>query len=316
MRSIRAGAAFLVTVAVVFTCAEKCRAQEGTLVRTAVKEVLEILGGQAEKEGAKTAARELAEFGGEAAVRQTFEQVARESGEEGVVTVVRLSKSYGIDAIKAAKISPRLTANFVDRVAPELAPGALRALARPGERAVLEKMDAALVPGALEAAARHPGVGAELVEELGVAGVRASQRFDTDAVIQLARSPDAARIAALPAVQRKGLVTAITQFIEQHPKTVLGAAALGLFVRYKDEILGGKGQIVIGPDGKPMFVPEPGMTERFANRTLEWLLPVIAAVLGLWGANRIYWAWRWSRLSHAVKTAHVAESQINADRPT
>ena len=47
--------------------------------------------------------KELAEFGGEVALRETFEQVAKESGEEGVKNLVRLSKSYGIDALRAAK---------------------------------------------------------------------------------------------------------------------------------------------------------------------------------------------------------------------
>jgi hypothetical protein len=293
------------------TLAVPARAQEATLARTAAKEVLEILSTQAEKEGAKSVARELAEFGGEAAVRQTMEQVARESGEEGVVNVVRLSKSYGIDAVKAAKVAPKLTANFVDRVSPELAPGALRALARPEERAVLTKLNSELVPGALEAAARHPGVGAEVVDKLGVAGIRASQTFDTDAMIQLARSSDAARLAALPAAERKGLITAITNFIEKHPKTVLGAAGLGLFVTYKDDILGGKGEVVIGPDGKPMYVPATGIAERVTNRTLVWVLPVVAAIVGLWGVNKLYWAWRWSKLSHAVKTAGITESKLN-----
>jgi hypothetical protein len=315
MRTFRVGVALFVVMSLAAQNAPPCAAQEGTLVRTAVKEVLEILASQAEKQGAKTVARELAEFGGEAAVRQTLEQVARESGEEGVVNLVRLSQSYGIDAIRAAKVAPRLTATYVERLSPDLVPGALRALARPEERAVLAKLDSQLVPGALEAAARHPGVGADVVEKLGTAGVRASERFDTDAVIQLARAPEAARIAALPVAQRKGVITAITGFIEQHPKTVLGAAGLALFVRYKDEILGGKGEIVLGPDGQPTFVPAPGMAERFTNRTLAWLLPVLAAIVGLWGANRIYWAWRWSRLTHAVKSAGVTESQATAARP-
>lgn len=301
----------LLGTVLVIAAAAPAGAQEGTLARTAAKEVLEILSTQAEKQGVKSAAQSLAEFGGEAAVRETMEQVARESGEEGVVNVVRLSKSYGIDAVKAAKVAPKMTANFIDRVSPELAPGALRALARPEERAVLAKLDSELVPGALEAAARHPGVGAEVVDKLGVAGVRASQKFDTDAMIQLARSPDAARVAALPAAERKGVISAITNFIEKHPKTVLGAAGLGLFVTYKDDILGGKGEIVLGPDGKPMYVPATGIAERVTNRTLVWLLPVVAAIVGLWGASKLYWSWRWSKLSHAVKTAGITESKFN-----
>jgi hypothetical protein len=304
----------LLAAALVTAAASPIRAQEATLARTAAKEVLEILSTQAEKQGVKSAAQSLAEFGGEAAVRETMEQVARETGEDGVVNVVRLSKSYGIDAVKAAKAAPKLTANVIDRVSPEFAPGALRALARPEERAVLTKLDSELLPGALEAAARHPGVGAEVVDKLGVAGVRASQRFDTDAMIQLARSPDAARLAALPVAQRKGLITAMTNFIEQHPKAILGATGLGLFVAYKDDILGGKGEIVLGPDGKPMYVPATGIAERVTNRTLVWVLPVVAAIVGLWGASKLYWSWRWSKLSHAVKTAGISESKLNANR--
>ena len=76
---------------------------------------------------------------------------------------------------------------------------------------------------------RHAGVGAHVVDKLGAAGVRVSERFDTDVLIQLARAPLADRIAALPLAQRQGLVTSIASFVEKHPKTVLTAAALGSF---------------------------------------------------------------------------------------
>src|SRR5580704_19326542 len=113
--------------------------QEGTLVRAAAKEAVEFFAGQAERQGAKTVAKELAEFGGETAVREVFEQVAKESGEEGVKKLVQLSKSYGLDAVRAAKVAPRLT-TLAEGVAPELAPSALRALLRPEERALLEPL--------------------------------------------------------------------------------------------------------------------------------------------------------------------------------
>jgi hypothetical protein len=281
------------------------QAQEGTLVRAAAKEALEFVTGQAERQGAKAMARELTEFGGEAAVREVFEQVAKESGEEGVKTLVQLSKSYGLDAIRAAKVAPRLTM-LAERVSPELAPNALRALLRPEERAVLERLGAELAPGALEAAAKHPGVGVQIVDELGVAGVRASGRYDTDAIIQLAKSAEAKSIAALPAAEKTGLLKRVAQFIEQHPKTVLGASGLGLFVLYKDELLGNKGEIVIGPDGNPVYIPKTGIIERSSNRILEWLLPIVAIIVGLWGANRLFWAWRWSKVSYSAKTAGLA----------
>src|SRR5580704_3069187 len=134
------------------------RAQEGTLVRAAAKEAVEFFAGQAERQGAKAVAKELTEFGGETAVREVFEQAAKESGEEGVKKLVQLSKSYGLDAVRAAKVAPRLT-TLAEGVAPELAPSALRALLRPEERALLEPLSNELATGALEAAARHPGVG-------------------------------------------------------------------------------------------------------------------------------------------------------------
>ena len=94
---------------------------------------------QTEKQGVKKMARELTEFGGEAAVRQTMEQVARETGEEGVVNLVRLSKSYGIDAMRAAKVAPRLTANYIDRVSPDLVPGALAGAGPAGRASHLDE---------------------------------------------------------------------------------------------------------------------------------------------------------------------------------
>jgi hypothetical protein len=277
-------------------------AQEGTLVRAAAKEAVEFFAGQAERQGAKAMAKELAEFGGETAVRDVFEQVARESGEAGVQTLVKLSKAYGVDAIRAAQVAPRL-ALLAERVSPELAPSALRALLRPEERAVLERLGSELTPAALEAAARHPGVGVEVVERLGAAGVQASKRYDTDVVIQLVKSSEAKSFTALPASEKTGLLKRVAQFIEQHPKTVLGAAGLALFVRYKDELLGDKGEIITGPDGTPIYVPKTGILERSSNRILEWLLPIAAAIVALWGANRLFWAWRWSKVSYAVKTA-------------
>jgi hypothetical protein len=305
----RFGSLLVVGAVLATLTAPRCGAQEGTLLRSAVKEAIEVFGAQAEKQGAKQVAEELAAFGGEAAVRETFEQVSKEGGEEGVKNLVRLCKSYGVDAVRAAKVAPRATSTFVADLLAEFVPGALRALARPEEGAVLAKIPAELMPGALEAAARHPGVGAEVVEKLGVAGVRASERSGTDTMIQLARSADSARVAVLPAAERAGLVGRMARFIESHPKSAFGAAALALFVRYKDEILGEKGQIEIGPDGQPVFVPRTGIIERAGNRALSWILPVIAAIVGLWGANKLFWAWRFSKLSHAVKAAGLAEQR-------
>jgi hypothetical protein len=266
-----------------------------TAEATAAREVAEFLAGQAEKQGAK----ELVDVGGEAAIREVLEQVAKDGGEAGVESIVRLSKAYGVDAVRAARIAPRLTSTFVERIAPELVPGALRALGRAEERASVERLDVELVPGALEAAARHPGVGAQVVEKLGTPGVRASERLDTDALIRLARS--AGKLAAVPLSERKGLIAAIVEFVEKHPHVIVIAATVraaallppggagfmvslsaytgavvGAFLQYKDEILGGQGEMVPGRDSTPVHVPKKGMIERLASEALGWIMPVIA----------------------------------------
>jgi hypothetical protein len=46
------------------------------------------------------------------------------------------------------------------------------------------------------------------------------------------------------------------------------------------------------------LVPEPGTLERLVARLLVWILPAIAIVLGLWGANRFLEAWRRSKRAH------------------
>jgi hypothetical protein len=307
MKSFRGWIWLLSAMLLIAVPASPIRAQEGTLVRAAAKEAVEFFAGQAERQGAKAVTTELTEFGGETAVREVFEQVAKESGEEGVKKLVQLSKSYGLDAVRAAKVAPRLT-TLAEGVAPELAPRALRALLRPEERALLEPLSNELATGALEAAARHPGVGVQVVDKLGVAGLKASKQYDTDAIIQLVKSTEAKSLAALPSAEKAGLLKRVAQFIEQHPKTVLGAAGLGLFIRYKDQLLGDKGEVVIGLDGTPIYVPKTGILERSSNRILEWLLPTVAAIIGLWGANRLFWAWRWSKVSYAAKAAGLASS--------
>lgn len=311
MKSFRGWIVLLSAALFIAAPGSPLRAQEGTLVRAAAKEAVEIFAGQAERQSAKAVATELTEFGGETAVREVFEQVAKETGEEGVKRLVQLSRSYGLDAVRAAKVAPRLT-TLAEGVAPELAPSALRALLRPEERALMEPLSNELATGALEAAARHPGVGVQVVDELGVAGLKASKQYSTDAIIQLVKSPEAKSIAALPTAQKTGLLKRVAQFIEQHPKTVLGAAGLGLFIRYKDDLLGDKGEIVIGPDGTPIYVPKTGILERSSNRILEWLLPTVAAIIGLWGANRLFWAWRWSKVSYAAKAAGLESSSTQS----
>jgi hypothetical protein len=102
----------------------------------------------------------------------------------------------------------RLTATLSDRARVRS-----RSVARSGARrieAIIERLDAELVPGALEAAASHLGLGAQVVEKLGAAGVRAGKRLDTKALIRLARSLRSRRSPRCR-LERKGLIAAIVE---------------------------------------------------------------------------------------------------------
>jgi hypothetical protein len=306
---LRARAELLLVVGMLSFCAlcERAGAQTSSIAKAAAKEIVETIVAQAEKQGAKSLARELAEFGGETAVRETLEQVEKQGGEKAVQAIVRLGKTCGIDALRAAKTSPRLTAELVEQVRPELAAAALRTLARADEAIILGRIPQTLAPAALEAAARHPGVGAQLVEKLGAEGIDLSKRLTTDEAIGLLRH--AGDIAPLPSAERAGLLKAVGEapgkvisYMGKHPKVLLTTAGVGLFLANKDRLLGGKGSIEIAPDGTPVYVPAPGIIERvIITPVMQRLLPVAALLLAMWGLSRIYWSWRSSRLSYQVK---------------
>ena len=155
-----------------------------------------------------------------------------------------------------------------------------------------------------------------MVEKLGAAGALAATRYDTDLLIQLARSPTVETMATLPAAEKKGLISAIVDFLEKHPKVVLTGTAVGLFVHYKKQLLGGDGAIVPGPDGTPVYVPATGILERQLTKVMLWLLPILAIILGLWGANRLFWAWKWAKLSHQTKEARLVRAEHQSGEPT
>ena len=64
MKSFRGGIVLLSATLLITVPASPIHAQEGTLVRAAAKEAVEIFTGQAERQGAKAVATELTEFGG------------------------------------------------------------------------------------------------------------------------------------------------------------------------------------------------------------------------------------------------------------
>ena len=69
----------------------------------------------------------------------------------------------------------------------------------------------------------------------------------------------------------------------------------------------------------PVYVPRPGVIERVTHHVLAWVLPAIAVIVALWGANRVFWAWKWSQLSHAVRSrawSRLGDMKVQASKIT
>ncbi len=278
-------------------------------VKAAAREVMESLSQRAGREGAEALARELAEVGGEAAVRETVERIAREGGEEAVKRAGALVQRHGMDGVRMLRaVSPGQAPTVlraIDSTPAEFQVSALRALARPGEGQALAGLTMRFGPDALEAAARHPGVGASLMGRLGPEGMGVMRAANPDQAVSFLRHAD--DIAALPPGQRGGVLKLIAAqparaaaFLDEHPKFFLIASAGAVLAANADRIFDGSAEVAIGPDGKARLVERAGFLERaLIGPVLQWLLPVLAGVLALWGGVKVWGVWRDERRASA-----------------
>lgn len=308
----------VVALAAVCGAASPAHAQAGAAVRAAAKDVAEALATSSARQGAEAAARELAQFGGEAAVRETLERVAQDAGEAGAQRLATLAKRFGVDALRAARAMPGPQSGAVlsavddlAKASPDLVTPALRALSREGEGQALGALTAKFGAPALEAAARHPGVGTSLVGRLGAEGADVARGMSTEQVISAVRHAD--DIALLAPAQRSGVLALLAKspakaaaFLDKHPRFFLIAGGGALLLANADALLDGAADVVVGPDGQPTLVHRGGLLERAVlGPAMRWLLPVAAALLAVWGGVRLFWAWRAGALRHATKAARA-----------
>jgi hypothetical protein len=267
---------FLLTLFSSLILSAPLMAQGGTAARVAV-EVVEQLG----KKGVTTASREIVELGGEVAVRELIEQAEKEGGEQLVKALSEQAGKYGVVALQAAKGAPQVVVTAVSKLPQDLAESGLRAIAR--EPVAMQKLIAETGQEALEAAARHPGVGSQVAKSLGKEGAQTIAGLSDDAAVVLARHAD--DIAKLPATERAGVLAAFRtntakalKFIEQHPKTFLTIAGATAFIVAKDELLGINGQA--------------GFLERMFAEPVRSVGYVVAGLLALWGSMKLFFAYR------------------------
>ncbi len=231
-------------------------------------------------------------------MRETLERVAAEAGEASMRQAAALAERHGVIALRAVRRMPAGTAapalEAIEQTAPDLVGPALRALAREGEGETLAQLAARFGPNALEAAAKHPGVGTPLVNKLGAEGVDLARRLSTDQAMAVARQADG--IAALPVAERAGVMSLLLRqpgkmasFLDKNPRFFLIAGAGALLIANADTLLDGQSEIVIGPDGQPMLVQTAGLVERSVVKPLmTWIVPILAIIVAGWGAIRLW----------------------------
>jgi len=301
---------------------------QGAVLRKPVQEVIEAIGRYFAKRGGREFTEELAELGGEAFVREVTERTIREGGEDALELLVRKAGAHGPDALRAADNAvsiPRLL-KAVDDLPEDMAGPAFRRLSAGADGRILAEAVEQYGPKALRAELRHPGIGGRLVSRFGDDGVQLSSKVSTDQAITVSRHAD--DIAALPASQKQRvidllrddterMVTFMGRFIEKNPgKVLFTVAGTAVVLANADKVLGGEGEIVIGPDGEPVYVAQPGMIERFTmgivNRVLAVMLPLVALAAAAWLCIKLWFRYRLARLQHDVSAAKLHKSSLES----
>ena len=267
----------------------------GPVVREATEQVFR----QASREGLE----QLAQMGGKAAVTEVFEQTAREGGD----TLVRKAAQYGVEdgpaALRAIGRSPSKMVGALDGLSPELRKGAVAAVERNPE--VMTQLVKEYGSGAMEVAARHPGVGEKLAQSLGEDGIQLGRKLTTDESIVAARY--AGDISKLPPAERSGVLAKLGQsprvvldYLETHPRVLTTAAGVGVVMALKDDVIGDKGKSVVTADGRVLNTPgHPGLIERMfpsvskaADKPVMLISGVVAVGIAGWFAVHLLGKWR------------------------
>ena len=303
-------AAFVVVLLLAYATPRFARAQVGAVAREVVETAVERVVGAASRD----AAEELTAMGGRTAVRELMEQASREGGDALVQRVAQYGAEQGPSALRVIGRSPAKMVQALDALAPAMREQALRAAARDPQ--AVAQLVTRYGSGALELAARHPGVGVRLAEQLGRDGIETAAKLTTDEGILLSRH--AAEINALAPAQRASVLATISkapakalQFLEDHPKLLLTGAGVATFVALKDDLIGDRGAVVLGPDGKPTRLPaSAGFLERLSlgvvdrlSKPINLIATALAGGVWFWLSIRLWGTWRRQRIRNAALAA-------------
>ena len=300
---------------IVFLSLLVCPLLQANIITKGVREIVEAV----YDKGTKEAAEALAEFGGEKAIQEALEKAAREGGDEVVEKVIRYGKRYGVAAIRVIDDAPLPYTNALDELPQEFVERALWAAQRNPTR--VSQLVKTYGSDGLLVAAKHRGIGNDLVATLGDDALRLGKVLPEEKGIILARHAD--EIADLPPATRSKVVDAILSassrtidYIEKHPKVFLTATGVATFVALKDEILGTDEEVTIDPDGE-RTVRRRGFIERILNqfrRPIVTILSVVAVILAFWGGVKVWGAYRIQKLKVSHKEYEFQERRREMDR--
>ncbi len=273
-----------VILVVIFFAPVCAHAQEGAFVREAITELVEFFAKTGAKTGAETvattAAKELAEIGGEKAVREVLEKAAKEGGDDLVRQVVLLGKSNGPRAIKALEGEPALMTKALQGLPKgSMADVVAEASSQP---TLMAKLVRAQGEEVLTASASHPGIGLQVIDEFGGAGLKAAKTLGTDDVIILARTRG---FRELPLASQSKFIS----LLDRDPRAVINFLMLaggGTAIVMTADLVNKMEKKVIGTDGKP------GTGEQ-AIRSYTWIIGGVGvAAMAAYFAIKLWGAWR------------------------
>jgi hypothetical protein len=259
-----------VLIVIVFA-PDSVRAQGG-LARKAVTELIDIF--------SKRSAKEFAEIGGEKAVREVLEKAATEGGDDLVRQVVTLGKNNGPRALKALEGDPSLMTKALRSLPEEKITDAVIEASR--QPSLMAKLVRAHGDDVLAASARHPGIGTQVIDEFGGAGLKAAKELSTNEVLLLAKIKG---FQELPqAVQGKFI-----SLLDRDPRAVtnlLRLAAGGTAIVLSADFVNKLEDEMFGKDGKP-----GRMTQTMV--TYSWIGGgVLVAALAAYASIKLWGVWR------------------------
>jgi hypothetical protein len=249
---------------------------QGGLVRKGVSEFLEGFAGA----GAEQSAKELAEIGGERTIREVVEKAASQGGDNLVMLVVSLGKSNGPRAVKALEGDPALMTKAL-RGLPvgKVADAVIEASRQP---ALMAKLVRSHGEDVLAASARHPGIGTQVIEEFGEAGLKATKDLGTEEILILARTKG---FRELPQAAQSKFIS----LLDRDPRAVtnlLRLAAGGTAIVLSADLVNKFEGEWFGKDGKP-----GRMTQ--AMVTYSWIGGgVLVAALLVYASIKLLGVWR------------------------